>query len=107
MICEKCKNDFSSVAWEKDVTYFGIDHHHSPPQFMLAPWKGEIINLCRECHRKLHDKVIIKILNEGQLKFVNSEHWAWIKIIPNKRKEIIEKIIISTKRWLKNDSPPT
>ena len=103
MICDKCKQDFSNVVWEKGKTYNGIDQHHNPPEFMVEKWEGEIYNLCRKHHRELHDK-IIEILNEGTLKFVKSEYWAWIKIIPSKRQEVIEKVIKFTKGWVDGNS---
>ncbi len=95
MKCDKCKNEIVET-WVRGKTYLGIDEHHNPPKFMVDEWKGKTHNLCRKCHRNLHDE-IIKILNKENLKFIKSEHWAWIKIIPNKRKEIVKRIIKFTK----------
>ena len=107
MICDKCKKEFNGMEWKSGETYEGIDLHHNPPQFMMNKWEGKTYNLCRKCHRKLHDE-IIKILNKfaNTLKFIKSEYWVWNKIIPNKRQEIKDEIIKFSEVWI-NDSETT
>ena len=102
MICEKCGEDFSNYKWESGKKYLGIEDHHNPPEFMVEKWDGTWHKLCHKHHRELHDE-IIKIINKGNLKFVKSEYWAWIKILPIDRPKIIKEVMEYTKRWL-NDS---
>lgn len=107
IVCDYCNHAFKIKA-EKGVTYKGIDEHHNPPKFMFEEnekWVGELLNLCRKHHRELHDE-IIKILNEevGTLKFVNSEHWVWIKMSINDRKKARERVYTFTKKWIKENN---
>ena len=104
MKCDFCVKDFEEKA-KQGVTYEGIDEHHNPPSFMFEDdeiWEGELYNLCRNHHRKLHDK-IIKILNEEAktLKFIKSEHWVWVKMSLNQRKKARERVYKFTKNWIK------
>ncbi len=101
--CEKY--GFVGEKWVSGVTYEGIDEHHNPPTFMMKRWEGEIINLCRRCHKELHD-IILKIIfkHSNLFKPNKSEHWTWIKVIPNKRQEYISEVIKSTREWVDGNS---
>lgn len=104
LICKKCNHLFKH-KWEKGKTWEGIDEHHSPPEFMLDEWKGKIIPLCRKHHRNLHDRIIkIMFKHSNLFKPKKSEHWTWVAIMPNKRKECIEEVIKFTKEWLRDDT---
>ena len=106
--CDKCKRFFDSNSWERGKTYKGIDKHHNPPTFfskvLKKSWSGEIYNLCRKCHRELHNN-IIKILNKKiqTLKFINSEHWILKKMNLKQIKEAEKEIYQFTKEWIKNE----
>ncbi|HUS51498.1 MAG TPA: hypothetical protein VMZ91_15115, partial [Candidatus Paceibacterota bacterium] len=87
----------------KDYTdLIRIEEHHNPPEFMLEIWKGELIDLCRDCHiLKLHP-LITEIINKysNKLKPTKSMDWAW-KYVPSENKEKCRKEIIEfTNRWL-------
>jgi len=101
MNCAKCKKYFTGNEWKSGKTYEGIDEHHNPPKFMVNVWEGKLYNLCRKCHRELHDE-IIKILNEEAktLKFVNSEHWVWIKILPINQPKAVKRVFDFTEEWI-------
>jgi len=101
MKCDKCGNDFSGYIYEKGETYNGIDEHHNPPKFLMRNWEGKFYNLCRGCHRKLHDEIII-ILNKvaGTLKFNKSEHWVTKKMSPNQIEEARKIVYIFTEEWI-------
>lgn len=101
--CDYCHHLFKIKA-RQGITYKGIDEHHNPPQFMLDNWEGEVYYLCREHHRKLHDE-IIKIMNRiaETLKFVNSEHWVWVKMNKLKQNECVREVYNFTKRWIRED----
>lgn len=105
MKCNKCKKEFFNGEWKSGETYKGIDEHHNPPKFMMEIWKGKFYNLCRDCHRELHDE-IIKILNDeaNTLKFVNSEHWVWLKIIPKNRLKATKRVFKFTEEWVNGDT---
>jgi hypothetical protein len=104
--CERCHALCDSNAWEKGLTYNGIDKHHNPPEFisnfLKEKWSGEIYSLCRNCHVKLH-KEIKKILykNSNSLKFINSEDWLLKKMNVNQIKKAKEEIYFFTKEWIK------
>ncbi len=70
--CEKCNDLWDSNTWESGVTYKGIDKHHNPPEFISnffkEKWSGEFYNLCRKCHRDLHNEILI-ILNKHSTSF--------------------------------------
>jgi predicted HNH restriction endonuclease len=101
MICSKCKKDFSGIKAQNGITYEGIDEHHNPPEFMLDEWKGEMIPLCRNCHKKLHEKILeIMFKHSNLFKPKKSEHWTWMAIIPNKRNTCVEEVIKFTGDWL-------
>jgi hypothetical protein len=104
MKCDKCKKEIES-KWKSGETYEGIDYHHNPPQFMVNEWHGKIYALCRKCHTELH-KEIRKILNEvaETLKFVNSEHWVWIKMSPIKQWKAVDEITKFTEVWINGNS---
>jgi len=106
MRCRKCKEDFSEKDWESGKTYLGIDEHHNPPEFMLEEWNGEMISLCRKCHKDLHIE-IRRIIFEHSTTFKpnKSDYWSWIKVIPNKRQECITEIIKFTRGWLNGEDP--
>jgi hypothetical protein len=108
MICNKCQKDILET-WKTKVTYNGIDRHHNPPQFMMIQWKGEMYNLCRECHKMLHHKFIIPIMNKisGVLRYNGSEHWLWQSMSPKQREECREAIYLSTKRWIEDGNTTT
>ena len=107
MRCDKCGGDFDEKA-EKYKTYKGIDVHHNPPQFLMDKWEGETYNLCRKCHRELHDE-IIKILNQvaHTLKFNKNEYWVCQQMSPNE-KEIAKQVVYDfTNRWLEKKDGDT
>lgn len=101
MICQKCCKDFPEDSWKKGVTYKAIDEHHSPPSFMMENWEGDLINLCRDCHREIHD-IILEIMfkHSNLFKPKKSEYWTWIAIMPGDREDIINEVIKKTKEWL-------
>jgi hypothetical protein len=105
MICDKCKKDNKEI-WEKDKTYLGIDEHHNPPRFMIESWEGDIFNLCRECHRNLHDEIIKIMLKYSNLlnKRNKSEYWIWLHTFSEERKNCMEDVISFTKKWIQNDN---
>jgi len=104
MKCEKCKKDFSEHIWENGKTYKGIDEHHNPPQFLMENWKGKTYNLCRKCHRNLHD-LIIDMMNKkaNTLKFIKSEYWVMQKLTPKQKKELCEEVYNFTELWIRED----
>lgn len=105
--CKKCREEFNNNLLPQQMWLHG---HHNPPIFMMEKWRGEIIDLCAGCHRKLHDE-IIKILQKysTQLKKRKSEYWTWNHIIPTQREKCVEEIIKFTNKWLRgeNDSNTT
>lgn len=104
-ICKKCLNDFNIKA-EKNVTYLGIDEHHNPPEFMFEKdeiWFGEMVSLCRKCHRELHDNLIEIMLKHSTLfKKNKSEYWIWLHTSLNERKKCREECYNFTNEWLNN-----
>jgi len=112
MECQKCNHYFKDSCWESKKTYHGIDEHHNPPRFLSKKlkekWIGETYNLCRKCHRKLHDE-ILKILNENSnnFKFIKSEYWTLKKMNIKQIKKAKEEIYAFTKRWIKEDDTKT
>ena len=103
MKCAKCSKDFPDNSWVKGETYEGIDYHHNPPEFLMDKWEGEIIPLCRKCHKELHYE-IKKILNDiaKTLKFVNSEYWVIQKMSLAQKKIAFVRVFEYTKEWIKN-----
>jgi len=107
-ICAKCWN--FNEKWVSGETYEGLDCHHNPPQFfadfLKKTWSGIYYNLCRKCHRKLHDEIII-ILNKKArtMKFVKSEYWTLMKMNPKQIEEVEQEVYDFTKEWIKiNDT---
>lgn len=102
MKCEKCGFEIEP----KDYTdLIRIEEHHNPPKFMLKNWKGELINLCRDCHiEKLHPLITNIILkNSNKLKPTKSMEWAW-KYVPYENKEkCIKEVTAFTEKWIKED----
>ena len=110
--CNKCKKLFGSKEWKSGETYKAIDKHHNPPEFLSnffkEKWSGEFYNLCRKCHRELHDKILIILNNNSNSsKFIKSEYWIMQKMTPNKIKESQEEIYKFTKDWIKKDDTST
>jgi len=104
MICKKCYGDFSEIKAEKNKTYTGIDYHHNPPTFMFFEGElfiGDIIPLCRKCHRELHD-IILKIMfrYSNLFKFKKSEYQNWIGIIGDKKEKCRIEVYNFTREWL-------
>ena len=105
MKCDKCKEDIN-VIWKSRETYKGIDKHHNPPEFLSnflkEKWSGEFYYFCRDCHRKLHNEIII-LLNKktNTSKFINSEFWVIQKINLKLIKESQTEIYDFTKEWIK------
>ena len=110
-VCEKCNKIFNE-KWESKKTYEGIDQHHNPPEFLSEflndNWSGEFYNLCRKCHRKLHDEIII-ILNKkaNAIKFINSEYWILQKMNEKQIQEVKNEIYDFTKKWIKENDTKT
>jgi len=109
MICQKCNGDFSEAIYQKCKTYEGIDEHHNPPEFLSnflkESWSGEFYKLCRKCHRKLHDEIIV-ILNKkvNSFKLINSEYWILQKMNLKQIKEVKDEIYSFTLEWMKNEN---
>ena len=101
MKCQKCNEEFSENSWKNGETYVAIDKHHNPPEFLMERWKGEIYNLCRKCHRKLHDK-IITLMNKktNTPKFIKSEYWVMQRMTPDQIEESCSEIYKFTKKWI-------
>jgi hypothetical protein len=109
MKCDCCKNNFEQNQWKRFVTYKGLDKHHNPPtfitNFLVEDWKGDVYNLCRDCHTEGENNIhlnIKKILNKNSssLKFINSEQWIMKKMTIKQIQEAKDEIIIFTKRWI-------
>ena len=101
--CEKCNKDCSDIKYERNETYNGIDVHHNPPQFMFEKpeWVGELICLCRECHRKLHEEILkIMFKHSNLFKPKKSEHWTWIATIGEDRFKCRDEVYKFTVNWL-------
>lgn len=103
--CQKCCKEFIENSWVSGETYESIDIHHNPPQFMVkesGKWEGNLINLCRKCHRELHDNILDIMFKFSNLfKFKKSEYWTWLAIIGNERNKCIEEVKNFTEEWLK------
>lgn len=105
MKCQKCLKEFQEDTWQSGETYNAIDIHHNPPQFMVEQWKGDLINLCRKCHRDLHNKILEIMFSFSNLyKPKKSEQWTWLYIIGSKRKECIDAVTKFTMGWI-NEHP--
>lgn len=107
--CAKCKKTEKEFPpWQSGEVYEGLDSHHNPPEFISdylnQEWSGEKFDLCRKCHRELHDE-IIKIMHHHStlLKPKKSEYWTWIAILPINRKPMIQEIIKFTREWINGD----
>ena len=108
MKCDKCKKDCSKLIYEKGKTYEGIDKHHNPPEFLSdflkEKWSGEFYSLCRDCHRKLHDIIIIMLNKKANnFKFIKSEYWILQKMNLKLIRESKEEIYAFTKIWIKKN----
>ena len=107
MKCDKCKNDFSNIVWEKNENYLGIDRHHNPPEeiyrFLKEKWNGEFCILCRNCHKELHKKITI-ILQKYSLKKYNSDYWLMKFMTIKKIEESKKEIYLFTKGWINEDN---
>ena len=100
--CKRCGKE--NTKWNSGETYKGLDEHHNPPQFMMNEWKGELYFLCRECHKELHQKIIVPLLNNfaRTLKYNGSEYWIWFKILPIDKPNAIKKVYNTTKDFIEN-----
>ena len=102
--CSKCNCNLNNKEWKKGKTYEGLDYHHNPPQFMFEDkkeWKGELIPLCRKCHKELHTKIREIMFKYSNLFKPNkSDYWNWIKVIGKDRIKCREEVFSFTKRWL-------
>jgi len=105
MICEHCKKDFSGIKAEQGITYEGIDYHHNPPEFMVDKWKGELLKLCRKCHKELHIKIREIMFKHSTLFKPNkSDYWTWIKVLPCDREKCVNEVIKYTKELVNDKS---
>lgn len=48
---------------KKEECLFGCESkfyilHHEPPIQDILEWEGKLINLCRSCHKKVHDRTL-------------------------------------------------
>ena len=107
MKCDKCGGDYGSVKCEKNKTYWGIDVHHNPPQYMFAKgaWKGDLICLCRKCHKDFHFLILVEMRKHSNLlKPNNSEEWTWKSVFGQPRFDCIEEVRKLKEVWL-NEYP--
>ena len=116
MNCERCNKDCSGISAEKNKTYHGIDEHHNPPEFMDC-YDGDVFegkeyhrkyvmyNLCRKCHKELHQDIIIPFLNKfiPTLKFNGSEFWLWLKVVKSRREECRKLVFDLTTKWIEKE----
>ena len=107
IICQRCKQNLTGIKAEQLVTYEGADEHHNPPRFMFdnkSKWEGELLILCRKCHRELHDEILKIMFKYSNLfKHKKSEHWTWIAIIGENKIKCREEVYNFTKRWLNGE----
>lgn len=99
--CELC--GVANKPWVSGETFDGLHEHHNPPQYMLKPWKGELLTLCRKDHESIHRDLILPHLNKiaGTLKPIKSESWIWTRLLTEIQKDSIpNEIFKETKRWL-------
>lgn len=101
IICQKCNKE-QEREWYSGETYEGIDSHHSPPTFMMKEnWKGDLISLCRDCHKEIHIQIRkIMFKNSNLFKMNNSDYFLWLQITPQDRRKTIEEVIKFTREWL-------
>jgi len=105
--CSYCGQWFENTDYEKGETFKGIDEHHNPPKFLTSEkewfnFEGkELLNLCREHHRKLHDEILI-ILNRiaGTLKFNRSEYWLTQKLSAIQKQQATKEVFEYTRQWI-------
>lgn len=100
--CKKCRR------------YEGeIESHHVWPKYMDNPhgytWKEGLPNryyLCFDCHKKLHQEIIIPLLNKliGTSKYNGSEHHLWKKVKQKDKPFIIEETISVTIKFVEGDN---
>ncbi|MGQ4876546.1 MAG: hypothetical protein ACP6IY_20975 [Promethearchaeia archaeon] len=102
--CSKCNCNLTNKNWKKGVTYKGLDYHHNPPKFMFKnekEWVGDLIPLCRDCHKQLHLKIKdIMFKHSNLFKSNKSDYWIWINIIGDNKIKCRKEVFKFTKRWL-------
>lgn len=85
-----------------------IESHHTWCKFMDNSkgnsWKHypNRFDLCFNCHKALHQKVIIPLLNKKArtLKFNGSEYWLWKKIAKIDQEDAIESVCVETIKFI-------
>jgi uncharacterized protein YlaI len=98
-ICDKCKI-------EKE-----IHEHHTWCKVLNNPhgfaWDNvpSRVWLCKPCHDKIELDIIIPILKQYSTKpNYNTEYYLWKFISEDKHKEVIEKVVKESWRWIHGDS---
>ena len=105
IFCKKCKTK------ERQM-----ESHHVWCKYMDNPhgytWKEGLPNryyLCFNCHKQLHQEIIIPLLNKllQTLKYNGHEFWLWKQVLQKDKPLIIEEVINATIKFIegeKNDN---
>jgi len=110
ILCDKCKKSFETSNknyWQSGEKFEGIDEHHNPPEeisrFLKEKWSGELFNLCRSCHKKLHIKITSILKKYSRNPHYNSDYWLMQYSTPKEIKEAEKEIYNFTKKWIKEE----
>lgn len=107
MQCSYCGEWFENTDFKSGETFKGIDEHHNPPKFLTGEeeWNDfegrQLLCLCREHHRELHDEILVIINRIARtLKFNKSEYWVCQRMSISQKQEATREVFEYTKRWL-------
>lgn len=105
--CSKCNKDVDNTIFQSGEIFKGIDEHHNPPKFLTGEdnWNKfdgrDLLNLCRDCHRELHNIILIMMNKKANtLKFNGSEYWLCRKMSIQQKEELAKEVFEYTNQWI-------
>jgi hypothetical protein len=103
LMCQKCKE----IASQIESHHVWCKFMDNPHGYTFKEGQPNRYDLCFDCHKKLHQEIIIPLLNSHArtLKKNGSEFWLWKQIAQIDKPKVILDITENTIKWVTgNDS---